>query len=65
VSMPTWRTGPHVSDRRRVLDQRARRLPVTEGNPNSGISETVGFTGYLYARGIAGTNATATLTYKF
>jgi iron complex outermembrane receptor protein len=41
------------------------KLGLTEGNPNSGISETVGFTGYFYARGIAGTNATATLTYKF
>ena len=40
-------------------------LGLTEGNPNSGISETVGFTGYFYARGIAGTNATATLSYKF
>jgi iron complex outermembrane receptor protein len=43
----------------------ANKLGLTEGNPNSGISETVGFTGYFYARGIAGTNATATLTYKF
>jgi iron complex outermembrane recepter protein len=41
------------------------KLGLTEGNPNSGISETVGFTGYFYARGIAGTNATAALTYKF
>jgi iron complex outermembrane recepter protein len=41
------------------------KLGLTEGNPNSGISETVGFTGYFYARGIAGTNATVTLTYKF
>ena len=41
------------------------KLGLTEGNPNSGISETVGFTGYFYARGIAGPNATATLTYKF
>jgi iron complex outermembrane recepter protein len=41
------------------------KLGLTEGNPNSGISETVGFTGYFYARGIAGTNATATLTYRF
>jgi outer membrane receptor protein involved in Fe transport len=41
------------------------KLGLTEGNPNSGISETVGFTGYFYARGISGTNATATLTYKF
>jgi iron complex outermembrane recepter protein len=40
-------------------------LGLTEGNPNSGISETVGSNGYFYARGIAGTNATATLTYKF
>jgi outer membrane receptor protein involved in Fe transport len=40
-------------------------LGLTEGNPNSGITETVGSNGYFYARGIAGTNATATLTYKF
>jgi iron complex outermembrane recepter protein len=40
-------------------------LGLTEGNPNSGITETVGSNGYFYARSIAGTNATATLTYKF
>jgi iron complex outermembrane receptor protein len=40
-------------------------LGLTEGNPNSGITESVGSNGYFYARGIAGTNATATLTYKF
>ena len=40
-------------------------LGLTEGNPNSGITETVGSNGYFYGRGIAGTNATATLTYKF
>jgi hypothetical protein len=41
------------------------KLGLTEGNPNAGITETVTPSGYFYARGIAGTNATVALTYKF
>ncbi len=39
-------------------------LGLTEGNPNSGVTEQV-VNGYFYARGIAGTNAVASLTFKF
>jgi outer membrane receptor protein involved in Fe transport len=39
-------------------------LGLTEGNPNSGVTQAV-VNGYFYARGIAGTNALVALTYKF
>ena len=39
-------------------------LGLTEGNPNSGVTETV-VNGYFYGRGIPGTNALFSLTYKF
>jgi iron complex outermembrane receptor protein len=39
-------------------------LGLTEGNPNSGVTQAV-VNGYFYGRGIVGTNATVSLTYKF
>jgi iron complex outermembrane recepter protein len=39
-------------------------LGLTEGNPNSGVTQAV-VNGYFYARGIAGPNALVALTYKF
>jgi hypothetical protein len=39
-------------------------LGLTEGNPNSGVTEKV-VNGYFYARGITGPNAVVTLSYKF
>jgi iron complex outermembrane recepter protein len=39
-------------------------LGLTEGNPNSGVTEAV-VNGYFYGRGIPGTNALFSLTYKF
>lgn len=39
-------------------------LGLTEGNPNSGVTQAV-VNGYFYARGIAGPNAQVALTYKF
>jgi len=39
-------------------------LALTEGNPNSGVTEKV-VNGYFYARGITGPNAVVTLSYKF
>jgi iron complex outermembrane receptor protein len=38
-------------------------LGLTEGNPNSGVTQAV-VNGYFYGRGIVGTNATVSLTYK-
>jgi len=40
-------------------------LGLTEGNPNSGVTQALGTNGYFYARGIAGPNALVALTYKF
>lgn len=40
------------------------QLGLTEGNPNSGVTQAV-VNGYFYGRGIASTNALASLTYKF
>jgi iron complex outermembrane recepter protein len=39
-------------------------LGLTEGNPNSGVTQTV-VNGFFYGRGIVGTNAQVALTYKF
>jgi iron complex outermembrane recepter protein len=39
-------------------------LGLTEGNPNSGVTQAVA-NSYFYARGIAGPNALVALTYKF
>lgn len=39
-------------------------LGLTEGNPNSGVTQSV-VNGYFYARGIVGPNALIALTYKF
>jgi iron complex outermembrane recepter protein len=39
-------------------------LGLTEGNPNSGVTQAV-VNGYFYARGIVGPNALVALTYKF
>lgn len=41
------------------------QLGLTEGNPNSGVTQAVNASGYFYGRGIASTNALASLTYKF
>jgi iron complex outermembrane recepter protein len=40
------------------------KLGLTEGNPNAGVTQNV-VNGYFYGRGIAGTNALVSLTYKF
>jgi iron complex outermembrane recepter protein len=40
------------------------KLGLTEGNPNSGVTQTV-VNGFFYGRGIVGTNAQVALTYKF
>jgi iron complex outermembrane recepter protein len=40
-------------------------LGLTEGNPNSGVTQQVTSSGYFYARGITGPNALVALTYKF
>jgi iron complex outermembrane receptor protein len=39
-------------------------LGLTEGNPNSGVTQTV-VNGFFYGRGIVGPNAQVALTYKF
>jgi iron complex outermembrane receptor protein len=39
-------------------------LGLTEGNPNSGVTQAV-VNGFFYGRGIAATNAQVALTYKF
>jgi outer membrane receptor protein involved in Fe transport len=39
-------------------------LGLTEGNPNSGVTQQV-VNGYFYARGITGPNALVALSYKF
>ena len=39
-------------------------LGLTEGNPNSGVTQAV-VNGYFYGRGISSTNAQVALTYKF
>jgi iron complex outermembrane receptor protein len=40
------------------------KLGLTEGNPNAGVTQNV-VNGYFYGRGIPGTNALVSLTYKF
>jgi iron complex outermembrane recepter protein len=40
------------------------QLGLTEGNPNSGVTQTV-VNGFFYGRGIVGPNAQVALTYKF
>jgi len=40
------------------------QLGLTEGNPNSGVTQKV-VNGYFYGRGITGPNALVALTYKF
>jgi outer membrane receptor protein involved in Fe transport len=39
------------------------QLGLTEGNPNSGVTQAV-VNGYFYGRGIPATNALITLSYK-
>ena len=46
------------------VDNVNNELGLTEGNPRDRINQSAA-TGYFYARGIVGTNAVASLTYKF
>lgn len=46
------------------VDNVFNKLGLTEGNPRQGLSEQV-VDGYFYARGIVGTNALVSLTYRF
>ena len=46
------------------VDNATNALGLTEGNPRQGFTQSV-VNGYFYGRGIVGTNALASLTFKF
>lgn len=57
----------NVTDRLNLnvsVDNVTNNLGLTEGNPRQGLSEAV-VNGYFYGRGIVGTNALVSATYRF
>ena len=46
------------------VDNVTNELGLTEGNPRQGNTQAI-VNGYFYGRGIVGTNAIVSLTYKF